>query len=103
MPLFARADYDAALSDAIDSLPPWADEALGDAVIRVEQAPRANSLLPEPGLRVIVYREPSLTRARSRDELVRFAGSDLARALAWQLDLPAATDDALALTAAVSD
>jgi hypothetical protein len=87
MPLLARADYDAALVEAIDDLPDWAIAALGDGVIRVEQAPRAGGLVPERGLRVVVYREPSLLRARDRDELRRLARADLARAVVWQLDL----------------
>jgi hypothetical protein len=88
VPQFERSEYDAALAAAIDALPSWALAALGDGVIRVEQAPRPNGLCSERGLRVIVYREPSIVRARDRDELARFARADLARAITWQLDLP---------------
>ncbi len=87
MPPLTRAEYDAALGQAIDSLPAWALTALGDAVIRVEQAPRAGGLETVPGLRLVVYRQPSLWQARDRDELGRLARADLVRALVWQLDL----------------
>ena len=87
MPLFAPSDYDAALSDAIEGLPPWALGALGDAVIRVEQEPRHGGLATEPGLRLVVHRQPSLSQARSRAELGRLARADVVRALVWQLDL----------------
>jgi hypothetical protein len=87
MPLLERADYDAALVEAIDDLPDWALAALDDGVIRVEQAPRVGGLEAERGLRLVVYREPSLVRARDRDQLRRLARADLARAVVWQLDL----------------
>jgi hypothetical protein len=87
MPLLDRADYDAALVEAIDDLPDWAMAALDNGVIRVEQAPCADGLAPERGLRVVVYREPSLLQARNRDELRRLARADLARAVVWQLDM----------------
>jgi hypothetical protein len=87
MPPLAPTDYDAALSEAIDSLPGWAITALGDAVIRVEQAARVGSLETEPGVRLVVHREPSLSQARDRGELGRLARADLVRALVWQLDL----------------
>ncbi len=92
MPLFARSEYDAALAEAIDALPESLLVALGDGVIRVEQAPRPDGLLSIRGLRVVVYREPSISRARDLDELARFARGDLVRAITWQLDLPAPDD-----------
>ena len=46
MPLLDRADYDAALVEAIDDLPDWVIAALDDGVIRVEQAPRVGGLVP---------------------------------------------------------
>jgi hypothetical protein len=87
MPPFAPTDYDAALSEAVDSLPEWALTALGDAVIRVEQTSRIGSLETEPGVRLVVHRLPSLAQARDRRELGRLARADLVRALVWQLDL----------------
>jgi hypothetical protein len=87
MPLCAPADYDAALAEAIDSLPAWALTALGDAVIRVEQAARTGGLVTEPGVRLVVHREPSLSQARDLGELARLARADLVRVLVWQLDL----------------
>lgn len=87
MPPFAPTDYDTALREAIDCLPGWALTALGDAVIRVEQRVRFGSLETEPGVRLVVHREPSLTQARDRIELGRLARADLVRALVWQLDL----------------
>jgi hypothetical protein len=98
VPQFERSEYDAALGAAIDALPSWALAALGDGVIRVEQAPRPGGLLSERGVRVIVYREPSIGRARDRDELARFARADLARAITWQLDLPDEHENSRALT-----
>lgn len=88
MPSLTRADYDAALADAIDSIPEWTLMGLGDAVIRVEQAPRDGGLETMPGLRLVVYREPSLSQATDVHELRRLARADLVRALVWELDLP---------------
>jgi hypothetical protein len=87
MPLLTRAEYDAALGEAVDSLPPWALSALGDSVIRVEQAPRPNGLETVQGVRLVVYRQPSLWQARDQAALRRLARADLVRALVWQLDL----------------
>ncbi|MEO9174009.1 MAG: hypothetical protein ABI317_00760 [Gaiellales bacterium] len=98
MPQFERSEYDAALAAAIDALPSCALAALGDGVIRVEQAPRPNGLRSRRGLRVIVYREPSIVRARNREELARFARADLVRAISWQLDLPDEHQASRALT-----
>jgi hypothetical protein len=98
MPLFERSEYDAALAAAIDALPGWALAALGDGVIRVEQAPRSNGLCSERGVRVVVYREPSIGRARDGAELARFARADLGRAIIWQLDLPDEHHNSRALT-----
>ena len=98
MSLFARSEYDAALAEAIDALPASVLAALGDGVIRVEQAPRPDGLLSVRGLRVVVYREPSISRARDRDELARFARADLVRAITWQLDLPAPDERSPTLT-----
>jgi hypothetical protein len=98
VPQFERSEYDAALAAAIDALPSWALAALGDGVIRVEQSPRPNGLRAERGVRVIVYREPSIVRARDRDELARFARADLARAITWELDLPDEHQTSRALT-----
>jgi hypothetical protein len=95
MPLLARADYDAALADAVDDLPAWALEALGDGVIRVEQRPRIGGPITEPGLRVVVYREPAISQARDAAELRRLARADLVRAIVWQLDLGEAETRAL--------
>jgi hypothetical protein len=83
----APTDYDAALSEAVERLPAWALTALGDAVIRVEPWARIGGLPTEPGVRLIVHREPSLSQARDRAELARLARADLVRALVWQLDL----------------
>jgi hypothetical protein len=96
-----RAQYDAALAEAIECIPTATLHALGDAVIRVEQAPREGGLETVPGLRLVVYREPSLSQARDLDELRRLARADLVRALVWQLDLEDAsahelTSDAIA-------
>jgi hypothetical protein len=98
MSLFTCSDYDAALGEAIDALPDFMLAALGDGVIRVEQAPRPGGLFPVHGLRVVVYREPSISRARDRDELARFARGDLMRAITWQLDLPEPDERSRALT-----
>jgi predicted Zn-dependent protease with MMP-like domain len=87
MPSFVRADYDAALAEAIDTLPEWALAALSDGVIRVEQAPRPGGLEAERGLRVVVYREPTISRATSDEELRRLVRADLVRALVWHFDL----------------
>ena len=87
MPLFAPREYDAALEEAIDNLPAWAVNALGDAVIRVEQGPRSGGLQTEPGVRLVVHRHPSISQARDRADLARLARADLVRALVWQLDL----------------
>ena len=87
MQLLTRAEYDAALAEAIDSIPSATLRALGDAVIRVEQAPHSGGLETVPGLRLVVYREPSLSQARNRAELRRLARADLVRALVWELDL----------------
>jgi hypothetical protein len=99
MPLLARADYDAALADAVDDLPQWALEALGDGIIRVEQTPRPGGLMTEAGLRVVVYREPSISQAADLAELRRLARTDLVRAIVWQLDLGDADSRALAAIA----
>jgi hypothetical protein len=87
MRLFTRGEYDAALAEAIDRVPQATLEELGDAVIRVEQGPREGGLETVPGLRLVLYREPSLSQARDLDELRRLARADLVRALVWQLDL----------------
>jgi hypothetical protein len=87
MRLRTRSEYDAALAEAIDNIPPATLHALGDAVIRVEQAPRDGGLETVPGLRLVIYREPSLSQARDLAELRRLARADLVRALVWQLDL----------------
>jgi hypothetical protein len=87
MRLFTPAEYDAALADAIDRVPETTLDELGDAVIRAEQARREGGLETVPGLRLVVYREPSLSQARDLDELHRLARADLVRALVWQLDL----------------
>jgi hypothetical protein len=87
MPLHTCAEYDAALGEAIDSLPAWAVTALADAVIRVEQAPHPGGLETVPGLRLVVYRHPSIWQARDHIDLARLARADLVRALVWQLDL----------------
>jgi hypothetical protein len=86
--MFDAPAYDGALAAALDALPAWVHDALGDSVIRVEHALRSGSLMPVRGLRVIVYREPSISRARDADELGRLARADLVRAITWQLDLP---------------
>jgi hypothetical protein len=88
VPIFEPSAYDRALAAAVDALPAWVHDALGESVIRVEHALRADGLMPVRGLRVIVYREPSISRARDDDELARFARADLVRAITWQLDLP---------------
>jgi hypothetical protein len=88
MPTFTSSEYDAALAEAIDALPESVLSALGDGVIRVVQAPRRGGLQSVRGLRVVVYREPSISRARDHEELARFVRADLARAITWQLDLP---------------
>jgi hypothetical protein len=87
MRLLTRADYDAALGDAIDSIPEETLASLGDAIIRVEQAPRHGGLETVPGLRLVLYREPSLSQARDLADLRRLARADLVRALVWELDL----------------
>jgi hypothetical protein len=87
MGLLTRADYDAALAEAIDGMPAATLDALGDAVIRVVQAPGDGRLETVPGLRLVLFREPSLSQARDRDDLRRLARADLVRALVWQLDL----------------
>jgi hypothetical protein len=87
MRLFTHGEYDAALAEAIDRVPEATLHELGDAVIRVEQGPRPGGLETVPGLRLVVYREPSLSQARDLDELRRLARADLVRALVWQLDL----------------
>jgi hypothetical protein len=97
MPLPLPTDYDAVLGEAIDALPEWTLLGLGDAVIRVEQTPRAGGLETVPGVRLVLYREPSLSQARSIAELRRLARADLVRALVWELDLP--DDHAHELTA----
>ena len=75
-------------SEAIDGLPAWALAALGDAVIRVEQAPRPGGLVTEPGLRLVVYRAAlALRRPATATSSRRLARADLVRALVWQLDL----------------
>jgi hypothetical protein len=92
VPHFEAHDYDAALARAIDDLPSWALSAVDQGIVRVEQRMRPGGPLPEPGLRLIVYREPSLDRARDRAQLERFARADLVRAIVWQLDLPGAAE-----------
>jgi predicted Zn-dependent protease with MMP-like domain len=87
MHLFTRADYDAALVEAIDDVPAWTLAALGDVVIRVEESPLSGGLETVPGLRLVVYRQPSLSQARDADELGRLVRADLVRAIVWQLDL----------------
>jgi hypothetical protein len=87
MQLLTRADYDGALVAAIDAVPAWTLAALGDVVIRVEESPLSGGLEAVPGLRLVVYRQPSLSQARDLDELGRLARADLVRALVWQLDL----------------
>jgi hypothetical protein len=87
MRLHTRSEYDAALAEAIENIPPATLHALGDAVIRVEQAPREGGLETVPGLRLVIYREPSLSQAGDLAELRRLARADLVRALVWQLDL----------------
>jgi hypothetical protein len=88
MPTLTRADYDAALAEAIDSIPEWTLLGLGDSVIRVEQAPRRDGLGTVPGVRLVLYREPSISQASDLAELRRLARADLVRALVWELDLP---------------
>jgi hypothetical protein len=102
MRLRTPAQYDAALAEAIERIPAATLRALGDTVIRVEQAPREGGLETVPGLRLVVYREPSLSQARSLEDLRRLARADLVRALVWQLDLDDAparelTRDAVAI------
>jgi hypothetical protein len=92
VPRFQAHEYDAALARAIDDLPSWALSAVDQGIVRVEQRMRAGGLLPEPGLRLILYREPSVDRARDRAQLERLARADLVRAIVWQLDLPGAAD-----------
>jgi hypothetical protein len=87
MRLFTHGEYDAALAEAIERIPDATLEELGDAVIRVEQTPREGGLETIPGLRLVVYREPSLSQARDHEELRRLARADLVRAVVWQLDL----------------
>jgi hypothetical protein len=87
MRLFTHGEYDAALAEAVDRVPAATLEELGDTVIRVEQTPREGGLETVPGLRLVVYREPSLSQARDLDKLRRLARADLVRALVWQLDL----------------
>jgi hypothetical protein len=87
MRLFTHGEYDAALAEAIERIPAATLDELGDAVIRVEQLPREGGLETVPGLRLVVYREPSLSQARDLEELHRLVRADLVRALVWQLDL----------------
>lgn len=98
MPKISRSDYDAAVVRALDALPAWAVEALGDGVVRVEQCLRPSGLPAERGVRLVVYREPSVSRARDLAELARFARADLARAITWQLGLSAGHETTRALT-----
>jgi hypothetical protein len=87
MQSFTPAEYDAALEHAVEDMPEAILAALGDGVIRVQQAPRAGALETVPGLRLVVYREPSISQARDLAELRRLARADLVRALVWELDL----------------
>jgi hypothetical protein len=88
MRTLTRGDYDAALFEAVDSIPEWTLLGLGDAVIRIEQRSGRGGLETVPGLRLVVYREPSLSQARDLGDLRRLARADLVRALVWELDLP---------------
>ena len=86
--MFTPTDYDAALGDAIDELPRV--DARGAR--RRRHPRRAGARAPAvsrpfPGLRLVVYREPSLSQARDPDDLGRLARADLVRAIVWQLDL----------------
>jgi hypothetical protein len=101
VPQFEARHYDAALARAIDDLPGWALATIDEGIVRVEQRVRPDGLLPEPGLRLIVYREPSIDRARDREQLERFARADLVRAIVWQLDLPLAAERLRSFAAAV--
>jgi hypothetical protein len=92
VPQLQPRDYDAALARAIDDLPTWALATIDEGVVRVEQRVRPGGLLPEAGLRLIVYREPSIDRARDRQHLERLARADLVRAIVWQLELPRAAE-----------
>ena len=88
MRLFTHAEYDAALAEAIERLPAGRSRQLGDAVIRVEQMPRAREgsrRRPACGSSSTASRR-SHRRATS-SELRRLARADLVRALVWQLDL----------------
>ena len=89
MPPLSRLDYDRALAEAIDGIPEWMFARLGDPIVRVEQAPGCDSGLETVrGLRLVVYREPSLSQARDLQDLHRLARADLVRAVVWELDLP---------------
>jgi predicted Zn-dependent protease with MMP-like domain len=80
------ADFDQALSDSLDALPVWALDALAETVVRVETRPPR---VPrhEAGPSVVIYREPLLAYARSREELERLVRAELVRALVRHLDL----------------
>jgi predicted Zn-dependent protease with MMP-like domain len=79
------AQYDELAGRSYDELPAWVRCELGDVVLRVEQRPGLR-----PGgtpSRVTLYREPTLARARTREELERLVQQDVVRAVVARLDL----------------
>jgi hypothetical protein len=81
-------DFDDAVGEAFDELPPWVLDLLGDVVVRVEPRPR----LPVRGparWRLLLYREPILQRACTTDELRRLVRVELLRTVLAHLEVEA--------------
>jgi hypothetical protein len=72
-------DFDAALLDAIEDLPPHLDELLDDVVVRVEQR-RPPGRRPSP-VAIVLYRHGALRAAGSVAELREHVQAELERAL----------------------
>jgi hypothetical protein len=81
-------DFDEAVGEAFDELPPWVLELLGDVVVRVEPRPRPLSRRPARW-RLLLYREPILQRACTPDELRRLVRVELMRTVLAHLELEA--------------
>jgi predicted Zn-dependent protease with MMP-like domain len=102
--LLTAADFDEVVAETLDELPVWVLDRLGDVIVRVEMRPRP-SLTSRPGaaaatdVRLVLYREPILGRARNRRELRRLVRADLVRRVVGHLALdgPRAADLATSL------
>ena len=81
-------DFDEAVGEAFDELPPWVLDLLGDVVVRVEPRPGRFDRRPARW-RLLLYREPILQRACTPDELRRLVRVELLRTVLAHLEVEA--------------